>query len=104
MTTVPAMKRILLDVFLDDPEDPTHHRVRVFSKDMIVAEREMARRGMKVKTNPIEASHFFAWAALRRAGHHVGEYDAFLQRVVDLGDVKEEDVDPTQPGPGTGSP
>ena len=103
--TTPAMQRIELDVFLDDEDNPTHHRVRVLSKDMIVAEREMARRGLLVKTNPIEASHFFAWASLRRSGHGVGEYDEFLQRVVDLNDVKDEapGVDPTRPALGTAS-
>lgn len=105
MTTVPAMKRIELDVYLDDEDAPTHHRVRVLSKDMIVAEREMGRRGMRIKTSPVEASHFFAWAALRRGGHGVGEYDEFLQRVVFVADVKDElpAVDPTQPAAGTAS-
>lgn len=86
--------------------DYTTHRVTILHADQLVAEQAGPRYGMpKMTDQPIGYTTLWCWAALQRAGVEVPEFPLFKGRVLAVEKVKvDEPVDPTNPGPGTGSP
>ena len=84
------------------------HRVTVFHADRLVAEQAAQRYGLPADMKA-QAQHYvtlWVWAALRRSAVEVPEFPLFKPRCLDITPVTAapETVDPTTPGPDTGSP
>lgn len=77
-----------------------HERVQVRWADQLLAEREGPRHGITDKL-PLALTTYWVWAALKRDGHPVGEFQAFYQDAdLDVEPIKDVDpVPPSEPAP-----
>ena len=81
------------------------HRVVILHADQLVAEQAGPRYGLvKMTDQPMAYGTLWTWAALTRAGVGIPEFPLFKTRVLSMEKVTQTPVDPTSPGPGTGSP
>ena len=82
------------------------HRVTILHADMLVCEQAGPRYGLgELKSAPLAYTTLWCWAALRRMGIELPEFPLFKTRVLSVDKLKDETpVDPTTPGPDTGSP
>lgn len=49
--------------------------------------------------NAVQSGYFLAWASLRQAGKEPAEFEPWLDQVLDVEKLEDEDVDPTREAP-----
>jgi hypothetical protein len=109
-----SLTRQPYDVYLRNPDDvETRHRVEITHADHLRGELEANKQRLPaVKDAPMNHTTVWLWCAMTREGLYGSDYRTFADRdliglepVRDVnGDPEEIPVDPTRPGPVTGSP
>lgn len=108
-----ALKRLKYLVVLDVPATDDHpageieHEIEVRHADQLRGELEAAKQGLPgAKEAPLNNVTVWVWCAMVRLGLYGQAYKQFQHvDLVGFEQVKDsqEDVDPTQPGPSSGS-
>jgi len=108
-----SLTRTSYDVYLTGPDGAEiEHRVEITHADHLRGELEANKQRLPaVKDAPMNHTTVWVWCALTRAGVYGSDYRTFADAVIGLEPVRDLNgepeavaVDPTQPGPGTGSP
>lgn len=95
-----------------DPDRGNYAGVRVTLADKIAAERSCRANGWNPQYDAARIYAFLSWHAGKRTGEHSLDYETFMGAVIDAGVLEDDgaedetgdELDPTRPAPGTGSP
>lgn len=96
------VKSRTLRVVMEEDGAEVEHVVELRLADQLRAELEGKAHGIQAVQNPIHLQSLFAWACLVRLELFKGRFAAFRDACLEVSDVQETDVDPTQPAASEG--